>query len=323
MGIKTKWLATLTVTASMLGCAPAVSKVKAPTPSNAFGDSNYRMIPVPSEDDSILGRILMEEPAMASSFEAEARPNPCAQHLATRRDDTSIQEIHRAQALGTSVEAGATLNGFGFSTESNTETHLVFNISTQRKVVVRDTSEYLSCCREHDCGFGYISTLVYGSGEYASGHEASVGAKADYMRLAGAGGQVDIAASERKQVRGYVAAVVTPHEVLRNMDDTRSRSFIAAGTSSFALGLAGFGLMTYGLIRGPQLVKQAEELTIDRATAPDKIRDANAMAIAGGVVGGVLTTAGIALLVVGVRGRQQKRFSAQPSPMGARMEVRF
>ena len=107
------------------------------------------------------------------------------------------------------------------------------------------------------------------------------------------------------------------------MDDTRSRSFIAAGTSSFALGLAGFGLMTYGLIRGPQLVKQAEELTIDRATAPDKIRDANAMAIAGGVVGGVLTTAGIALLVVGVRGRQQKRFSAQPSPMGARMEVRF
>src|SRR5690606_33585232 len=129
---------------------------------NAFGDHTFRMIPVPSEDDSILGRIVQHEPGPTTSFEAEARPNPCERHLEPVRHDALEQEIHRAQEIGVGANARAVLHGFGFSTRAEHDTHLVFDVATTKKVVRRDTSEYLACCRSHDCGFGYISTLVYG-----------------------------------------------------------------------------------------------------------------------------------------------------------------
>lgn len=281
------------------------------------------MIPVPSEDDSILGRVLLEEPGAGTSFEAEARPNPCEDYLMPARKDDLKQEIHRAQALGGSVEARAALQGFGFSASSETDTHLVFEISTEKKVVVRDTNDYLACCREHDCGFGYISTLVYGSGEYASGTETRVEAEADYLRLAGAAGSVNVAASERKRVQGWVAAVVTPHEVLREMDDTRSKGFIAGGAATFALGVGALGLMGFGIRRGANLEKEREQNTVDRDASSAEINNANTIARAGAVVGSVLTVAGVALLVVGVRGRGKKRFALSPSPTGGGLAVRF
>lgn len=302
--------------------------VEVPTASNAFGDHTFRMIPVPSEDDSILGRIVQHEPGPTTSFEAEARPNPCERHLEPVRHDALEQEIHRAQEIGVGANARAVLHGFGFSTRAEHDTHLVFDVATTKKVVRRDTSEYLACCRSHDCGFGYISTLVYGRGEYASGRETRVQAEADYLGLAGGGGRVDVAASERRTVKGFVAAVVTPHEVLRNMDDARSKGFIAGGSASFAAGIGALGLMAYGLARGAQL--ESEYLQAgsrdQRDTISEKIETANRLAIAGGVVGGLLTTAGVALLVVGVRGRQKRRVSVSPqlgSRVGVTTEVRF
>ena len=77
--------------------------------------------------------------------------------------------------------------------------------------------------------------------------------KRNYLGLAGGASRVNIAASERKQVRGWVLAVVTPHEVLRNMSDARSKGLLAGGAATFALGLGGFAAMTVGLVRGPQL----------------------------------------------------------------------
>jgi hypothetical protein len=286
------------------------------------------MIPVPSDDDSILGRIVQSEPGTTTSFEAEARPNPCEQHLQPPREDALEQEIHRAQEIGGGAHARAMLHGFGFSAQTEHDTHLVFDVGTTKKVVRRDTAEYLACCRSHDCGFGYISTLVYGRGEYAAGRETRVQAEADYLGLAGGGGTVNVAASERRSVRGYVAAVVTPHEVLRNMDDARSRGFIAGGSAAFAVGLGALGLMAYGLARGSQLENDYRQAGAreQRDAISDDIVTANRIAIAGGVIGGLLTTAGATMLVVGVRGRQQRRFAVSPAigrRMGVTAKVRF
>lgn len=311
-----------TMTASS-GCVHAVGRVDAPTPDNPAGDSAFRMVPVPSEDDTILGRIVMNEPQAASSFEAEARPNPCADFLEPVVEHELAQEIHKAQQLGGDVQARATLKGFGFSASVAEDTHLVFDLTTSVKKVRRDTSDYLACCREHDCGFGYISTLVYGEGEYASGRATRVEAEADYLGLAGGGGSVNIAASERKHVRGYVLAVVTPHEVLRNMDETRSKAYIAGGAVSFALGLGGLGMMTAGLVQGPRLEDEYERETDRRDEISEQIRTANAIAVAGAVVGGVFVAGGIALLVVGVHGRQRKSLAFSPTPTGFSVAGRF
>lgn len=292
-------------------------------PSNMAGDVNYRTIPVPSEDDSILGRIVVREPVAATSFEAEARPNPCEQYLEPVRESAMVQEIHRAQSLGTGVEAKATLQGFGFSTSVENDTHLVFDLTTSRKHVRRDTAEYTACCRDHDCGFGYISTLAYGRGEYASGHETRVKGEADYLGLAGAAGTVDIAATERKQVRGWVMAVVTPHEVLRNMDQTRSRGLIAGGSAAFAVGLGGIAMMAYGLVRGPQLEDQHQRQPDNRDELSGRIRVANRLAIAGGITGGMLVAGGVGLLIAGVHGRQRKSFAIAPAPNGVLVTGRF
>ncbi len=309
--------------ASIPGCMRAVTHVQAPTPQNTAGDDAFRSIPVPSEDDTILGRVLMEEPPAASSFESQARPNPCEKYLEPLREYEMVQEVHRAQQLGTGAQAKATLHGFGFSSTVEGDTHLVFDLTTTKKLVRRDTAEYNSCCRSHDCGFGYVSTLVYGRGEYASGRETRVAAEADYLGLAGGGGTVNVAASERKAVQGYVMAVVTPHEVLRNMDEAKSRGFVAGGSVAFALGLGGFGMMAYGLVRGPNLEEEYLRSPDRREDLSQQITTANRLAIAGGVMGGVLTAGGIALLVVGVHGRQRKQFTVAPTPQGAVITGRF
>ena len=302
-------------------CTRTVSHIETPTPGNAFGDESFRMIPVPTEDDSILGRIVKDEPGSVTSFEAEARPNPCVEHLETVREDALRQEIHRAHELGAGARAKATLQGLGFSASTHTDTHLVFDISTTKKIARRDTADYMACCRSHDCGFGYISTLVYGTGEYASGRATRVEAEADYLRLAGASGSVNVAATERKSVQGYVAAVVTPHEVIRNMDETRSRAFVAGGASSFALGITGMAAMAGALIRANQLADDRREARQDPFELSDKIQTANRAAIATGVLGGVFTAAGITLLAVGVNGRKPKKFAVRPSVGG--LEMRF
>ena len=318
-----KLAAVVAAAALSTGCMRAVSNIKTPTPENLAGDDAFRMMPVPSEDDSILGRILMTEPQGASSFEAEARPNPCEAALETASEYPLVQEIHRAQELGAGGEARAVLSGFGFSGSVSNDTHLVFDLTTSRKLVRRDTTEYLACCREHDCGFGYVSTLVYGEGEYASGRSTRVAAEADYIGLAGGGASVNVAATERKRVKGWVLAVVTPHEVLRNMSDTRSKAFIAGGAASFAAGLGGFAIMTTGLVRGPQLEKEYLREPDQREELPGRIESANAMAIAGGITGGVLTAVGISLLVVGSHGRQRKQLAFAPGVGGLVVRGRF
>lgn len=304
------------------GCARTVGKVGAPTPDKLTGDDAFRMVSVPGQDTSVLGRIVMNEPPPGSSFEAEARPNPCAEHLEQVSEHDLQQEVHRAQELGVAVDAKATLQGFGFSAGVAEDTHLVFDLTTNKKIVRRDTLDYLACCREHDCGFGYVSTLVYGQGEYASGRATRVEGEADYLGLAGGGTTVNIAASERKQVQGWVLAVVTPHEVLRNMDNVRSKGFIAGGAVAFALGLGGFGAMTAGLVKGPDLEDQYIRNPEQRPDIERKIKSANTLAITGGVLGGVFVAAGVTLLVVGAHGRQRK-FALTPSPRGAALVGRF
>ena len=305
------------------GCMRAVSHVKAPTPHAPAGDDAFRMIPMPSEDSTILGRVLMTEPRGASSFEAEARPNPCETFLEPAQEHPLVQEVHRAQELGGGVEGRAALQGFGFSGSVESDTHLVFDLTTSRKVVRRDTTDYLACCREHDCGFGYVSTLVYGEGEYASGRTTRVEAEADYLGLAGGASTVNVAASERKAVKGWVLAVITPHEVLRNMSDNRSKGFIAGGAAAFALGLGGFAMMTAGLVRGPQLEREHDREPDQRDEIKQQIETSNKIAIAGGVTGGLLTALGVSLLIVGAHGRQRKQLAVVPGPGTLTIRGRF
>src|SRR5262249_31150644 len=70
-----------------------------------------------------------------------------------------------------------------------------------------DTAEYEACCKEKECGYGFVSALVYGSGEYATAEEA-VGAASANVSIVRAEGTASFKVLHRRGVRGWVAALL-------------------------------------------------------------------------------------------------------------------
>jgi hypothetical protein len=71
-----------------------------------------------------------------------------------------------------------------------------------------DTNEYVACCREKGCGYGYVSALVYGDGEYATGSDERVQGGVE-IAFAGGEGRMRLSLLHRRKVRGWLAALVT------------------------------------------------------------------------------------------------------------------
>jgi hypothetical protein len=120
---------------------------------------------------------------------------------------------HYENAIDTSQSArgGAVLTSYGFAAQASRATHLLYKVSTSTKVTRLDTSEYEACCREHDCGWGYVQSLVYGEGEYAAGNRTDASAQGNYT-VVSAGAQQRFQVSSTKSIRGYLAAVLVAHD---------------------------------------------------------------------------------------------------------------
>src|SRR5690606_13792108 len=97
-----------------------------------------------------------------------------------------------AEELAGSASAGALLGTFGFSADARRATHFVYELGTDRRVSVVDTAAYAACCAEKGCGYGYVSALVHGSGEYATGEESAASGGVDIPAIASASGQVSL-----------------------------------------------------------------------------------------------------------------------------------
>jgi hypothetical protein len=110
---------------------------------------------------------------------------------------------------------------------------------------------------------------------------------------------------------------------------------VIAGSVTAAVGLAMFGLMTVGLIRGNRadadgnalvdLYPTRDKLDADLQEIDRRGRVGNRMAIAGGVLGGLCLGTGVALLVFGLRGKPGSRVAAAPyaTPQSAGFTVRL
>ncbi len=110
---------------------------------------------------------------------------------------------------------------------------------------------------------------------------------------------------------------------------------VIAGSVTAAVGLAMFGLMAGGLVRGNRADADGNALVDMNATRDELDPDiqeidhrghvGNNMAIAGGVLGGVCLGTGVALLVLGLRGKPGSRVAAAPyaTPRTAGFTVRL
>lgn len=114
-----------------------------------------------------------------------------------------------------------------------------------------------------------------------------------------------------------------------------NKPLVIAGAVTASVGLAMFGLMAGGLVRGNRADADGNALVdmnpIRDERDPDleeidrRGRSGNAMAIAGGVLGAVCLGTGVTLLVLGLRGKPNARVAASPyaTPQTAGFTVRW
>lgn len=176
---------------------------------NPLGPS-YVLLPVPGDDEGLLGRVIPEPPQPGRTLDEVSRPNPCAEHLEAPRRTGLDNRFHFAEDLTGTQSAGAILGTFGFSADASQATHFVYDLHTTRRVAVSDTTAYEACCKEKgSCGYGFVSSLIGGTGVYSTGEELSGRAQGGVPLVASAAGGVQLRTLHTKTVNGWIAAVIT------------------------------------------------------------------------------------------------------------------
>lgn len=193
---------------SVLGCSsPAPRDPASEAPAASPLGPSFVLQPAPSDDDALLGRILTGPPEPGRSLEDLSQPNRCVDKLAPPKTSAMVNVFDNAEDVSTRAKAGATFSMFGFGADAQRATHLAYRLSTSRQVARTDTAEYVACCREKSCGYGYVAALVYGEGEYSAGEETTVKGEAN-LTLATAEGETRLRVLRRRSVKGWVAALV-------------------------------------------------------------------------------------------------------------------
>jgi hypothetical protein len=176
---------------------------------NPLGPS-FWIVPVPSDDDALLGRTFARPPSTSLTLEEQSSPNPCADKLAPMRESAMTNHYENAIETKTSANAGGLLALYGFNAEVGKATHLIYKVDTTAKITRLDTSEYQACCKEKGCGWGYIASLVKGSGEYVAGTEVNAQVSGNYS-VVSAGVARSFSALNKKNIKGYIAAIIVAH----------------------------------------------------------------------------------------------------------------
>ncbi len=204
-------LSTLLVgSVASIACTPSP---RIQTPPNAVAANplgpSYTLLPLPSDDDGLLGRIVPSPPEPGHSLEETARANPCEQFLSPAKSSPQASSFEDAEELTLGGKARASLGTFGFSGDAERATHFIYRLKTDRRTARADSPEYATCCKDNDCGYGYVSALVYGEGTYASGEQASAQLAGNVPGVIDVEGHGRIKVLHSRSVKGFMAAVVT------------------------------------------------------------------------------------------------------------------
>jgi hypothetical protein len=184
------------------------------TPADAAAASplgpSYVLMPIPSDDTGLLGRIVLAPSTDGRSLDEVSRPNECADLLTPEKRGPLASTFEDAQELSAGGHARAALGMFGFEGDAQAATHFYYKLDVVQRAFRADTTEYMTCCREKgSCGFGFVSALVYGEGEYATLSESSAEGNMTITVAGSAGGFVKAKVLHKRKVRGYVAALIT------------------------------------------------------------------------------------------------------------------
>lgn len=195
-----------------VACAGPTPKPRSSADAEAHHGSplgaSYVLLPLPGEDDALLGRVLLEPPEAGRSLEETARPNPCADKLAEAKTTPLAATFEDAEELSAAAKARAMLGAYGFEGDAEHASHFIYKLEVAKKIGRADTTDYVACCKDKGCGYGYVSALIYGDGEYATGQETRAEGKVDVV-LASGGGEAHLKVIHKRKVKGWLAAMIT------------------------------------------------------------------------------------------------------------------
>jgi hypothetical protein len=161
------------------------------------------------DDDALLGRVLLDVPENGLSLEEVSRPNDCGDKLGQKAEQPLVRTFESTQELAPGAKAQAALRSFGLGEDAETATHFYYKIDLEKQVTRAVTPEYLACCKDKGtCGYGFVSALAYGEGEYASAAENSAEGSVE-LPVPEARGFLKAKILQKRYVYGYLAAYVT------------------------------------------------------------------------------------------------------------------
>jgi hypothetical protein len=168
------------------------------------------LIPRSVDDDALLGRVLLDVPENGRSLEEVSRPNDCGDKLGEKKEAPLVRTFEDTQALAAGGKARAALRMFGLEEDAEAATHFYFKLDLERQVTRAATPEYLACCKDKGtCGYGFVSALAYGEGQYASAVENSAEGSIDLPVVEEVRGVLKAKILHKRNIYGYVAAFVT------------------------------------------------------------------------------------------------------------------
>jgi hypothetical protein len=223
--------------APMLTACGATSAFHPSTPADVAAAGSplgpsYVLVPLPNDDDMLLGRVMLSPLEDGHSLDEVSRPNECGDKLTPKKEGPLASTFEDGQELSAGGRARAALGAFGFEGDAQTATHFYYKLDVNKRVAQSDTTDYVACCKEKGtCGYGFISALIYGDGEYATAVETSAEGNISIPVAGGAGGFVKAKVLHKRNVHGYVAALVT-------VTDTQAAKAISVLGDPAAAGIA-------------------------------------------------------------------------------------
>ncbi|MBN2340556.1 MAG: hypothetical protein JXX29_14500 [Deltaproteobacteria bacterium] len=201
------------------GCMPHASVPAAPSPaamqqSNAFSDSlgdDALLISLPSDDNTLVGKVHIVTAANAAVTEVAFQANPCAQHLRIQRFPASrhIKDIRR---FSSDINSAAIIKVVKIDGSISNVTDYQYEFDVTEKIVADDTIEYAECCAKARgaCGAHFVRELYYGAGMYRLLQQTSASAGVGVPMIFSASGNKSFAILGEQSFRGYFAYKTKP-----------------------------------------------------------------------------------------------------------------
>jgi hypothetical protein len=173
--------------------------------ADTLGDDAL-LVSLPSDDNTLIGKVHVAAFGAGGSQEAGFQANPCAEHLKVQsfKAARKIRDIRRFSA---DFNSTAILKVVKIGAAVSQVTDYAYEFNVTEKLIADDTVAYAECCAKlrGGCGEHFVRELYYGDGVYRLLKSTSGSATVGVPMIVDASGGTSYAVLGEQSFRGYFA----------------------------------------------------------------------------------------------------------------------